>query len=166
MTILRALMMMTLAVGGGAGAAHAADVRPLPKATVSVAVSNSQTTTQDLLTAMNAERRAKGLRKLRLDPALSKAAQAHVNDMMRRQYFAHISPEGARPIHRAAKQGYKGCLVAENLSYSWKSVDLAMAGWMRSDGHRANLLNRDMRDVGIGIGPNNLFVAVFAKPCR
>ncbi|SFK07400.1 CAP domain-containing protein [Celeribacter neptunius] len=170
MTALRVLMALALGIGIGAGigagASEARDLRPLPKATVSIPVSNPQATARDLLSAMNAERRAQGLRKLRLNSALSKAAQAHVDDMIRRNYFAHIAPNGSRPIHRANAAGYKGCMVAENLSYSWKTIDLAMAGWMQSSGHRANLLNREMKDVGIGIGPNNLFVAVFAKPCR
>lgn len=163
---LKHVVTMAMLGMGLATVADAAEIRPLPRATVHIAVSNPQATAHELLTAMNAERRAHGLRKLHLDKALSRAAQAHVDDMIRRNYFGHATPEGVMPMKRAAKAGYKGCMVAENLSYSWKTVDLAMAGWMQSQGHRANMLNGEMKDVGIGIGPNNLFVAVFAKPCR
>ncbi|AJE46242.1 CAP domain-containing protein [Celeribacter indicus] len=119
-----------------------------------------------LLAAMNAERRTRGLAPLAEDRRLTRAAQAHADDLARRGYFSHSSPEGATPLRRVTQAGYTGCLVAENLSYGWGSAERAVAEWMRSPGHRANLLNDGMREAGVGVGPNALFVAVFAAPCR
>lgn len=163
---LRSLIGAVLCVMATAGAAFAVDLRPLPKATVSISVAGQKTAlTKELVASLNAQRKAKGLRPLTLDKRLSRAAQHHVDDMIRRDYFGHVAPDGSRPLLRTLKTGYKACLVAENLSYSWPSVHKAMEDWMRSNGHRANILNRNMKEVGIGVGPNNLFVAVFAKPC-
>ncbi|GAA3853284.1 CAP domain-containing protein [Celeribacter arenosi] len=142
-----------------------AGVRALPEATVQIAVSNKSQAGKDVSDLINAYRKSKGLSPLNLNAKLSKAAQKHADDMIRRGYFAHVSPSGSKPLARVRKAGYKGCLVAENLSYSWKTVDIAVAEWMKSSGHRTNIMHPRFRDVGVGIGPNNLIVAVFAKPC-
>lgn len=142
-----------------------AGVRPLPKATVQVSVANPATAARDLGALINGARKSAGLPALPLNAKLSKAAQRHVDDMIRRGYFAHQAPDGSTPLKRTQKAGYKGCLVAENLSYSWKSLDIGVTEWMRSPGHRANMLNPAFREMGVGVGPNNLLVAVFATPC-
>lgn len=166
MKTLRSLAGALLCVVATTGAGFAVDSRPLPRATVSISVAGQKTVlTKELVASLNAQRKAKGLRSLTLNKRLSRAAQRHVDDMIRRGYFSHTSPDGTRPLARVTKTGYKACLVAENLSYSWPTVNKATADWMGSSGHRANILNRSMKEVGIGIGPNNLFVAVFAKPC-
>lgn len=155
-----------LALSLSVGTAQAIELRPLPKATISVAAhAPNAINAQDILKGINAARRASGLKKLKLNATLSRVAQAHADDMIRRGYFSHYSPNGAKPIHRVKQAGYNGCTVAENLSYSWKTADQAMDGWMKSSGHRANMLHRPMREVGIGISANNMIVAVFAKPC-
>lgn len=166
MSVARYLAAGAIALGILAGSAQAIELRPLPKATVQISVQGKQSQLQkQLVTAINQQRKAAGLKTLKMNSKLSRTAQAHADDMIRRGYFGHVAPNGSKPLARTQKAGYKGCLVAENLSYSWKTVDQAMAGWMKSSGHRYNMLHRDMREVGIGVGPNNLFVAVFAKPC-
>ncbi|WP_074641072.1 CAP domain-containing protein [Celeribacter baekdonensis] len=166
MSIIRGLIVFAIAVGGLGGMAHAADVRPMPKATVTIAVEQPKETARALIAAINAQRRAHGLAKLKVNTALTHAAQAHADDLTRRNYFGHTSPEGLGPRERVLQAGYQSCLAGETLSYSWKTVEQAMAGWMTSDGHRRIVLNTQVKDIGIGIGPNNLFVAVFAKGCR
>lgn len=166
-SVSRGLVVLSCVVAVLSGAMAHAGVRPMPEATVNVALSsNTKQVERNILTSINAQRNANGLRKLQLNAKLSRAAQKHADDMTRRGYFSHTAPDGTRPLARVTKVGYKGCLVAENLSYSWKSVDLAMADWMRSSGHRSNVLHPQFKEVGIGIGPNNLFVTVFATPCR
>jgi uncharacterized protein YkwD len=98
-----------------------------------------------------------------LDSRLASAARKHSQDMAARDYFAHDAPapapNGVTPADRIVSEGYcgLGCTrLAENIL--WKSgsgktaptprqvVDL----WMTSPGHRANILNPDLREIGVG----------------
>jgi uncharacterized protein YkwD len=108
-----------------------------------------------VLTDVNAERRRRGLRPLRFNSALSRAAAAHSRDMMRRGYFSHDSADGSAFWRRVERfygsAGYRHWAVGENLV--WASPDLnsgtALSMWMQSPGHRANLLSRRWREVGL-----------------
>ena len=99
-----------------------------------------------LLAAINATRRAHGLVALRIDPRLELAARAHSNDMLRHDYFAHGDFGG-----RMLRFGVRGRLMAENLAWGTGTLAAltAVAWWMASPPHRANLLRRDLRRVGL-----------------
>jgi uncharacterized protein YkwD len=107
---------------------------------------------------LNAERRDRGLRPLKLNRRLSRAAAAHAGDMVRREYFSHDSLSGASFVDRIRRTGYLGgpraWVVGENLA--WGSGDRStpaaiVRAWMNSPGHRANILQRRFREVGIGM---------------
>lgn len=103
-----------------------------------------------VLREVNAFRARHGLPPLRLVPVLNEAAQRHADDMAYRDYFAHETPAGKGPGDRAADVGYRG-LVLENLAAGMGSPAAAVKGWIESKtGHREAMLNRDIRDVGIG----------------
>jgi uncharacterized protein YkwD len=99
------------------------------------------------LELVNNSRAEHGVPPLRLAPELSQAAQAHAEDMLRRNYFAHESPEGGTAMDRyRAAGGSPGKLVAENIAQcrncapGRKLVEGFHSGWMKSPGHRANIL--------------------------
>jgi len=107
------------------------------------------TTSVSLLQAVNAARRAYGLRPLRFDPSLTEAAQAHSSDMLRRDYFAHGNFPG-----RMAAFHVGGRTAGENLA--WGSGPYSRAAevvqeWLASPEHRANLLRRGFSRIGIGL---------------
>ncbi len=105
---------------------------------------------QEVLREVNKFRARHGLSPLRLVPVLNEAAQRHADDMAYRDYFAHQTPNGTGPGDRAAAVGYSG-LVLENLAAGMGTPDAAVKGWIESKtGHREAMLNRDIRDVGIG----------------
>ena len=105
---------------------------------------------QGVLREVNSFRARHGLPPLRLVPLLNEAAQRHADDMAYRDYFAHETPSGKGPGDRAAAVGYRG-LVLENLAAGMGSPAAAVKGWIESKtGHREAMLNRDIRDVGIG----------------
>jgi uncharacterized protein YkwD len=111
-----------------------------------------------MLCLINAERRGHGLRALRLDPRLSKAARDHSRDMVRRRYFAHTSPDGLSPADRVRGTGYlraaRAWTVGENIAWAWHGRETAasvMRGWMGSPPHREEILRPSFRDVGIGV---------------
>jgi uncharacterized protein YkwD len=110
------------------------------------------------LCLLNAERRARGLGALRDDSRLDRAAAGHTTDMLRRRYFDHTSPAGSTLVSRLTSVRYISSSIAwsvgENLAWGSGSASTpraTVAGWMASAGHRANILNRDYRDIGFGV---------------
>ena len=132
---------------------------------------------RNALEAVNGSRSANGLSALELAPALNEAARVHAGDMLKRDYFAHESPEGNTVQDRYEKAGgSKWRLVAENIArYSNYRAPLTPAtveslqqGWMNSPPHRANILHKGLTQFGFGIaaGENGDVYAVqtFAGP--
>ena len=111
-----------------------------------------------LFQLINHARTHRGLAPLRVHAALRSAALAHSRDMMDRDYFSHSSPSGASCGARALRAGYStsGCrswAVAEVIGWGTSTAGAPLAvfkSWMRSAGHRAIILGRRWRDVGIG----------------
>jgi uncharacterized protein YkwD len=77
--------------------------------------------------------------------------------MVRRHYFSHVQPGGVDLVDRLRKEHYLPAhrwLVGENLAAGTGRLStpvVQVRAWMRSPGHRANLLNRLFRDIGLGI---------------
>jgi uncharacterized protein YkwD len=110
------------------------------------------------LCLLNRARAQAGLRPLRLNGRLSYAARRHSHDMVARRYFAHDSLNGATPFQRMRATHYvprdASWWLGENIG--WGSGTLAspaalVNAWMHSPMHRANILSRHFREIGIGI---------------
>jgi uncharacterized protein YkwD len=106
----------------------------------------------------NRVRAERGLPPLREHAKLREAAEGHSDDMVARGYFSHDAPDGDDMVDRILSTGYaRGAdawSVGENIAYA--TGELATAAqihraWMRSPGHRANILRRPFREIGIGI---------------
>ena len=101
----------------------------------------------------NQERKSRGLRPLCVHPKLTKAARAHSADMIRKDYFGHGSV-GRRLKH----YGYNWRVYGENIAGGtghYASPGNTFRRWMNSSGHRANILNRRFREIGIGTATGN-----------
>lgn len=107
---------------------------------------------QAIVDAMNRERARHGLRPLRLERRLSLAAHDRAEDMFAKRYFNHVSPDGINPFTWVTRRGYRYSTIGENLALGLRSSDSIVDGWMRSPGHRQNILTRDFDEVGIAIG--------------
>ena len=103
----------------------------------------------------NAERARSGLAAFCVHPRLVDAARAHSQDMVARNYFSHSTPDGVSFMDRVTRAGYAGWTnLAENIA--WGSGTLGepsaiFTNWMNSSGHRANILNANLREIGIGV---------------
>jgi uncharacterized protein YkwD len=106
----------------------------------------------------NRERASHGLPKLRENPLLRRAAERHTDNMVSERFFDHTSPSGSTMVERIRRTGYtnraRSWALGENIA--WGSGSLATAAqihrsWMKSPGHRANILQRSFREIGIGI---------------
>ncbi|MFI8930784.1 CAP domain-containing protein [Streptomyces sp. NPDC053474] len=106
---------------------------------------------KQLLVLVNAERAKAGCGPLRLDRRVQAAAQAHAKDMAARNYYDHTSPEGKSAGDRMRKAGYRAGAWGENIHKGPKGPKTAMRDWMRSSGHRANILNCAYKDFGAGV---------------
>jgi uncharacterized protein YkwD len=103
------------------------------------------------------------------DAALDLAAQRHAEDMLRRAYYDHQSPEGHTVARRAREAGYdRPGGVGENIAKGIFDPRDAVRRWLDSPGHRANVLRKKARWMGVGVafGDNDngfevLWVQVF-----
>ena len=107
---------------------------------------------------VNQERTSRGLRPLRVNQRLSKAARRHAEDMVARDYFAHDTQGGGNFVDRIEQAGYVAPhsfpSLGEDLAAGSGDLGSARAivkSWMESPGHRANILNRKFRELGIGV---------------
>ena len=109
----------------------------------------------EILAQINQIRGQRGLKPLRLSPALGAAADAHSKDMAKRGYFDHDGPGGwtfAKRMNRWYPQGsHRLWSAGENLLWYSPEVQAAEAVkmWMQSPGHRRNLLFGQWREVGL-----------------
>ena len=82
---------------------------------------------------------------------LTTAARLHSEDMALRNYFSHTSLDGRSPWDRIEAQGYTAG-SGENIAAGQSTPAAVMDAWMKSTGHRANILNCSSRAIGVGIG--------------
>ena len=102
----------------------------------------------------NAERARAGLAPLMINPNLVGAAQGYAEVLASGDCFAHTCgpvPELERRIEQA---GYTAWIaLGENIASGYPSPEQVVATWMASAGHRANILNPDFAEVGVGLAP-------------
>lgn len=100
---------------------------------------------------VNSERAAAGCGPLKEDSQLRAAAQGHSDDMAARDFFAHTSPDGKDPGDRTTAAGYRWSTYGENIARGQQTAQSVMDSWMKSPGHKANILNCSFKDIGVGI---------------
>lgn len=127
----------------------------------------------ELLNATNERRQQHGKQNLKLNKALSDAAQAKAQDMAERNYWSHIAPDGTPPWEFIDKTGYTYAKAGENLAYGFATSSETVTGWMNSQSHRENMLDDAYIDVGFGLvnsanynnaGKATIVVAMYAQP--
>lgn len=102
-----------------------------------------------VLTLVNQERAKVGCRPVTADGDLAKLAGNFSQDMARRGFFSHNSPDGQSPWDRAEAMGISD-LGGENIARGQANAQSVMDSWMNSPGHKANILNCDYRTMGVG----------------
>lgn len=99
---------------------------------------------------LNADRAKNGLPPLKWNRELSILAGKYGQDMINRHFFSHYNPEGQSPFERMRAAGISYSYAGENLAIN-TSVDTAEKAFMNSPGHRANILNSNYTEVGLGV---------------
>jgi uncharacterized protein YkwD len=148
--LLAAVLIATAATAPASHAATCANTTVRPTAT------NTTVLRASVLCLVNQQRTAKGLVPLTANAALDRAAQGHSADMVARRFFSHTTPEGRTFVQRILAAGYPSRYRALAENIAWGSGTLStpaqiVNNWMNSPGHRANILNGNLRESGIGI---------------
>jgi uncharacterized protein YkwD len=99
-----------------------------------------------------------GLPALRENKRLRKAALGHARDMVEDAFFEHTTPDGVTMVDRILRAKYvredEGWALGENLAWGTGSLGTprgAVDAWMGSPGHRANILKKSYRELGVGV---------------
>ncbi|MPY55765.1 CAP domain-containing protein [Streptomyces spongiae] len=129
-----------------------------PKATATASGANTR-----IVELVNAERKKAGCSPVTPDATLTKAAQAHSEDMAAHRNMSHTGSDGSSPGDRITRAGYTWRTYGENVAYGYTTPEQVMAGWMSSPGHKANILNCAFKEIGVGRAqPGNYWTQDFA----
>ncbi|MGH9350292.1 MAG: CAP domain-containing protein [Vicinamibacterales bacterium] len=118
----------------------------------------------------NAERTRAGLAELRASLRLVQAAQIHAEQMARLRRLDHVlrDADHPRPEDRLAAVAYRWQAWAENVASGQRTAAEVVAGWMRSPGHRANIMSSSVTELGAGYARDAsgrpYWVQVFGRP--
>ncbi|MFA5872057.1 MAG: CAP domain-containing protein [Parcubacteria group bacterium] len=101
----------------------------------------------------NAERKNNGgLGVLSENSKLDQAATLKAKDILAKQYFDHISPDGKGPTDLAKNVNYDYIAIGENLALGGFASDKELVdAWMASPGHRENILNKAYTEIGVAV---------------
>ena len=130
-------VVLTAPVGSSPGGTSAAQ-EPCPS-----------TPGQRALDLVNEERRLLALPVLEADTLLVMASRLQAEDMAAHGVVSHQGSDGSDPSQRVTAVGYSWIWVGENIAGGQSVPDEVVAGWMRSEAHRANILSPDFTSAGV-----------------
>lgn len=108
-----------------------------------------------MLELHNRARAEKGLKRLCVHPKLQRAARAHSLHMVKRDYFSHNTKgRSESACERVRSFGYRWRTCAENIAWGsdaqGRPAPIFRNFWMKSSHHRANILDKRFKEVGVG----------------
>lgn len=117
---------------------------------------------QRILYAVNRERAAAGAPALEWEPRLAEVAFRHSSRMVEAGFFSHRDPRYGEPAGRLTRAGIRWRSSGENIHKSKGHADpvrIALSDWMKSSGHRRNILDAGFTHTGVGVatGPGGLY---------
>jgi hypothetical protein len=118
---------------------------------ISFGLANASAITPDnIVKLVNEERVANGVNPLKVNVELQSAAVAKSQDMIARDYFDHYA-FGETPWMFILQAGYNYSIAGENLAQGYSSAEGVVNAWMNSPSHRANILNPNFQEIGVGV---------------
>lgn len=115
-----------------------------------------------LLRLHNRARAKQGLRPLRFNAQLGRAAQAKANEMASTRSMSHTNEDGSSFDKRITRAGYDWLSAGENIGRDFLSAEAVFKAWLASPGHRRNILQRKFDEVGFG-EMNEFWAAEFGR---
>jgi uncharacterized YkwD family protein/spore coat assembly protein SafA len=127
-----------------------------------------QTVETEIFKLVNVERSRNGLGALTYNWQVARVARTKSQDMINNHYFSHTSPVYGSPFRMLENYGLKFSSAAENIAYGQRTAQEVMTAWMNSAGHRANILSRNITQIGVGVAKASngtlYFTQMFIKP--
>ena len=105
---------------------------------------------QQVVDLVNKERAAAGLSALTVNTKLAGMAEKKAEDLRDNNYFDHTSPVYGSPFEMMKQFGISYTAAGENIAKGQSTPDEVMNGWMNSPGHRANILDANYTQIGVG----------------
>ncbi len=105
---------------------------------------------KQVLELVNEERKKQNITPLEWNDDLANLARAHSEDMVERNFFAHVNPDGQDPFERMKIYGIDYYYAAENIASGQMTAKAVVNSWMASEGHRDNILNPNLTELGVG----------------
>lgn len=122
----------------------------------------------EILKLVNKERQKAGVPDLTLSDTLTKIATVKAKDMAEKNYFSHQSPTYGSPFDMLKHFGVSYSYAGENIAAGQKTAAEVMNSWMNSSGHKANILNKNYTQLGVGFTNGGQYgtewVQLFIKP--
>jgi len=135
-----------------------------PGQKINVPVKEQASVEQEVVKLVNAERAKAGLAALQEDWELSRVANYKSQDMHDKKYFDHTSPTYGTPFTMMKNFGISYQSAGENIAMGQRSAQEVVTAWMNSDGHRANILNKNYTHIGIGyVADGNYWTQMFIQ---
>jgi hypothetical protein len=111
---------------------------------------------EEVIRLTNEKRAAAGLAPLEFNGQLAEAAKAKGNDMIARDYWAHVAPDGTEPWKFFRDVGYKYRYAGENLARDFSDASSAVNAWMASPSHKENLMSPKYKEIGVAVVEGDL----------
>ncbi len=105
----------------------------------------------EVITLANHARTEAGLPALTENSILATAAKNKADDMIKHDYFAHTSPAGVAPWYWIKDAGYRYQAAGENLAINYTDARDQHDAWMKSETHRANIMNTRYQEIGVAV---------------
>ena len=105
---------------------------------------------EQVLKLVNEERAKAGVKPLAMSEELRSIANLKAKDMSDNNYFDHNSPTYGSPFQMLQKFGVHYSSAGENIAAGQRTPEEVMQSWMNSSGHRANILNANFTELGVG----------------
>jgi uncharacterized protein YkwD len=160
--LLASCIVVEVPVEDRGGGASPPATQPPPPAT-STPGSGERRLVEQMVDAVNAHRRSIRCPELVWMQTVANAAQGHSDDMARRNYFNHQSPEGLGPAERLRAHGVTYRSMGENIAQHPGTPREVLAGWLGSPGHRQNLERCTYTHHGVGLR-DGFWTHVFITP--
>ncbi|WP_313890795.1 CAP domain-containing protein [Psychrobacillus sp.] len=144
---------------------HSSNKRPVSNSTPNTAKPEAPKTEvvqvssviQEVVNLTNKERAKAGLKALQMDTKLTQSAQAKSQDMKNKNYFSHTSPTYGSPFDQMKSFGVTYKSAAENIAMGQRSATEVVNAWMKSPGHKANIMNPSYTHIGVGLSNSGYY---------
>lgn len=123
---------------------------PLVASSSAASAGSSEAMAAQVIAKTNDLRAQAGCGPVTYSPILERAAQGHSRDMAANGFFAHTGSDGSDSVQRIQRAGYRPRISAENIAAGFTTADSVVTAWANSAGHRQNMLNCALTEIGVG----------------